>query len=118
MISESLLENLIRCNHQPPDGRHTMTLTKNHLVQSLNKSTGISKAQSKRMVENVFEILKENLANGEDVLISGFGKFSVQTKNGRRGRNPATGEDLMLDSRRVVRFKSSGVLKDKINGSE
>ena len=94
-----------------------MTLTKDHLVQSIKKNTGMRRVQSKRMVENLFEILKDNLANGEDVLISGFEKFSVRTKNGRRGRNPATGEDLMLGSRRVVRFRCSEVLRDKINGS-
>ena len=94
-----------------------MTLTKDHLVQSIKTNTGMRRVQSKRMVENLFEILKDNLANGEDVLISGFEKFSVRTKNGRRGRNPATGEDLMLGSRRVVRFRCSEVLRDKINGS-
>jgi len=94
-----------------------MTLTKSHLVQSINKCTGIGKAQSRRMIENLFEILKENLANGEDVLISGFGKFCVRAKDERRGRNPATGEDLMLGSRKVVTFKCSGGLRDKINGS-
>ena len=92
-----------------------MTLTKDRLIQSINRSTGMSKVQSKRMVEDVFEILKDNLANGEDVLISGFGKFSVRAKNGRRGRNPATGEDLMLEQRKVVTFKCSGILKEKIN---
>jgi integration host factor subunit alpha len=94
-----------------------MTLTKNHLIQSISETTGMSKVQSKWTIENLFEILKENLADGEDVLISGFGKFCVREKNARRGRNPATGEDLMLESRRVVRFRCSGVLKEKINGS-
>jgi integration host factor subunit alpha len=103
--------------HQPPAGGHIVTLTKNHLVQNIQKATGISKVQSKRIVEDLFELLKENLANGEDVLISGFGKFCVRAKNGRKGRNPATGEDLMLDSRKVVRFNCSGVLRDKTNGS-
>jgi integration host factor subunit alpha len=92
-----------------------MTVTKDRLIESVNKSTGMSKIQSKQMVENLFEILKENLASGEDVLISGFGKFCVKAKNGRRGRNPATGEDLMLEPRKVVRFECSGVLKEKIN---
>jgi integration host factor subunit alpha len=92
-----------------------MTLTKNRLIESINKNTGMSKAQSKQMVEDLFEILKENLAKGEDVLISGFGKFCIKAKNERRGRNPATGEVLMLEQRKVVRFECSGVLKDRIN---
>jgi len=94
-----------------------MTLTKDYLIQSINKTTGMSKVRSKRTIENLFELLKENLADGEDVLISGFGKFCVREKNERRGRNPATGEDLMLGSRRVVRFGCSGVLRDRINGA-
>ena len=94
-----------------------MTLTKDHLVQSINKATGISKVQSKLIVQDLFEILKDNLANAEDVLISGFGRFCVRAKNGRKGRNPATGEDLMLERRRLVTFRCSGVLRDKIGGS-
>jgi len=94
-----------------------MTLTRTHLVESISSSTGMTKVQSRRMIENLFEILKENLANGEDVLISGFGKFCVREKNERMGRNPATGEDLMLGQRKVVTFRCSGGLRDKINGS-
>jgi integration host factor subunit alpha len=94
-----------------------MTLTKDHLIQSINKCTGMSKFQWKRTIESLLEILKKNLANGEDVLISRFGKLCVKAKNGRRGRNPATGEDLMLEHRKVVTFKCSGILKDKINGT-
>jgi integration host factor subunit alpha len=62
------------------------------------------------------EILKKTLENGEDVLISGFGKFCVKEKRKRRGRNPQTGEDLMLAPRKVIVFICSGVLGDKING--
>ena len=93
-----------------------MTLTKDHLVQSIKESTGMSKAQSKRTIGNLLEILKENLASGKNVLISGFGKFSVKDKESRKGRNPATGGDLMLDCRRGVTFRASGVLRDKVNG--
>jgi integration host factor subunit alpha len=93
-----------------------MTLTRKDLIESVSNCTGVSKAQSKRTIENLFEILKENLANGEDVLISGFGKFLVKDKGWRRGRNPMTGEDLMLEQRRVVRFRCAGVLKARING--
>jgi integration host factor subunit alpha len=67
-------------------------------------------------IEKLLEIIKTRLERREDVLVSGFGKFNVKDKNDRRGRNPATGEDLILDARRVVIFKSSGILRDKVNG--
>jgi integration host factor subunit alpha len=68
------------------------------------------------VTKTLLEIMKRTLASGEDVLITGFGKFCVHDKKERRGRNPQTGEDMMLGSRRVVTFKCSGVLRDKING--
>jgi len=67
------------------------------------------------VVDSLLEIIKQTLENGEDILISGFGKFCVKEKRKRRGRNPATEEDLMLDARRVVTFRCSGLLKDKLN---
>jgi integration host factor subunit alpha len=93
-----------------------MTLTKDHLVDSLYTSLDLPKGKSCSLVETVLEIMKNHLENKEDVLISGFGKFCVKDKNDRRGRNPATGEDLTLEARRVVVFKCSGVLSEKING--
>jgi integration host factor subunit alpha len=66
-------------------------------------------------VERLFEILKDTLANGEDLLISGYGKFSVRQKNARRGRNPQTKESLILSARKVLVFKASGVLRERIN---
>jgi integration host factor subunit alpha len=69
------------------------------------------------MVETLLEIIKSTLASGENVMISGFGKFEVKSKKERRGRNPATGEDAMVSARRVVRFKCSGRLREKINGN-
>ena len=93
-----------------------MTLTKEKLVQTLYDQSGFSKHQSRALVETVFEMVKKSLESGDDVLISGFGKFSVKTKSPRRGRNPATGEDLTLGARRVVNFKCSGILREKING--
>ncbi len=93
-----------------------MALTKADLIDSMYNQVGLSKIKSSQLVESILEIIKRTLENGEDVLISGFGKFSVKEKNKRKGRNPQTGEDLMLDSRRVVTFKCSGVLRDKING--
>ncbi|NVM26738.1 MAG: integration host factor subunit alpha [Desulfobacterales bacterium] len=93
-----------------------MTLTKADLIDSMYNHVGLSKTKSTQVVESLLEIIKETLENGEDILISGFGKFSVREKNERRGRNPQTREDLMLGERRVVRFKCSGRLRDKING--
>jgi integration host factor subunit alpha len=95
-----------------------MTLTKENLVQSLYDQVGLSKQQSKALVDKVFELIKKSLESGEDVLVSGFGKFSVRSKAPRRGRNPSTGEDLTLDARRVVMFRISPVLRDKVNGGE
>jgi len=93
-----------------------MTLTKDHLVNSLYTSLDLPKGKSAVIIETLLETIKNRLANREDVLISGFGKFCVKDKNDRRGRNPATGEDLTLKARRVVVFKCSGVLREKVNG--
>ncbi len=93
-----------------------MTLTKADLIDSIYNQVDLSKTKSAHLVESLLEIIKKTLENGEDILISGFGKFSVKEKNDRRGRNPQTRKDLMLESRRVVTFKCSGVLRDKING--
>jgi integration host factor subunit alpha len=68
------------------------------------------------VVDTVFELIKKALESGENVLISGFGKFSVRAKAPRKGRNPATGEDLTLEPRRVITFKSSPVMRNRING--
>jgi integration host factor subunit alpha len=95
-----------------------MTLTKDHLVNSLYTNLDISKGKSISLVETILQIIKDNLEKKEDVLISGFGKFCVRDKNNRRGRNPATGEDLTLGARRVVVFKCSGILREKVNGKE
>ena len=94
-----------------------MTLTKAQIVKSIGSQLDIPKGESFELVETVLELMKKSLENGEDVLISGFGKFSIREKNERRGRNPATGEDLMLEARKVVTFKCSGKLKRKIDGS-
>jgi integration host factor subunit alpha len=95
-----------------------MALTKDDIVKALVKETGCQLNQSVEMIETLLELIKFTLASGEDVLISGFGKFCVREKRARRGRNPATGEGLILASRRVVTFKCSGQLRDKINKSE
>ena len=95
-----------------------MTLTKNDLVKALAKENGYPVNQTIEIVETLLEIIKSRLSSGEDVLISGFGKFCVHKKRERRGRNPATGEDMMLEARRVVTFKCSGKLRDKISESQ
>lgn len=91
-----------------------MTLTKESLVEKVAK-LGFTKRKSFQMVEALLETIKATLENGEDVLISGFGKFCVNEKRERKGRNPETGEDLRLGARRVVRFRCSGVLREKIS---
>ena len=92
-----------------------MALTKENIIDTIYHQVGLSKSQSRTVTEGFLEIIKETLENGEDVLISGFGKFVVKEKSSRRGRNPQTSEDLQLRARRVVVFKTSGVLRDKIN---
>ena len=91
-----------------------MSLTKTDIVENLIK-IGFNRRKSVQMLEDLLEIIKRNLGNGEDVLISGFGKFCVKNKRERRGRNPATGNDLILDKRKVVTFNCSSVLRDKFN---
>jgi integration host factor subunit alpha len=95
-----------------------MTLIKTKLIDSIYKQVDLRKNKSTQAVDSLLEIIKKTLEEGEDVLISGFGKFCVKDKGKRRGRNPHTGEDLMLDERRVVTFRCSEVLRDKINGEE
>lgn len=92
-----------------------MTLTKAHLVDAIQNEIGFSRKQSSELVESLLEIIKNSLENGEDVLVSGFGKFCVKQKKKRRGRNPATGEDMMLDPRKVITFRCSPVLRKKVN---
>jgi integration host factor subunit alpha len=93
-----------------------VTLTKEKIITSIYDQVGLSKSQSQSVVEKLFEIIKQALEKEEDILISGFGKFAVKNKSERRGRNPQTTEELRLRARRVVVFKTSGVLRDKING--
>ncbi len=93
-----------------------MALTKAQIIEEVRTRNGFTKKISTETVETLLEIMKKTLVSGEDVLITGFGKFSVKHKAERRGRNPATGEDLMLAPRKVVTFKCSGKLRDKING--
>jgi len=97
-------------------GDPPMTLTKADIVEMICTENGWTKRMSTEIVETTLEIIKDTIGSGEDVLISGFGKFCVKEKAERKGRNPATGEDLMLDPRKVVTFKCSGKLREGVNG--
>ena len=92
-----------------------MALTKEKIIAAVYDRVGLSKSQSRQVVESLLEIMKRTLENEDDLLISGFGKFVVKRKRARRGRNPQTREDLQLRARKVVVFKTSGVLRKKIN---
>ncbi len=91
-----------------------MTLTKASVVDHI-ANNGYSGKEASDMVETLLEIIKGTLEKGDDLLISGFGKFSVKDKRKRKGRNPASGEEMMLSPRRVVTFKCSNLLREKIN---
>ena len=92
-----------------------MTLTKAKIVDAIHNELGFPKNRSAELIEILLEQIKTTLEKSEDVLISGFGKFCVKHKKERRGRNPATGEDMMLTQRRVVTFRCSHLLREKIN---
>ena len=94
-----------------------MALTKDKLITHLQTQMGISKQESRQIVDRLLEIMKDTLVRDEELLISGFGKFSVRQKRERRGRNPQTKESLVLSARKVLVFKSSGVLRARINKS-
>lgn len=92
-----------------------MALTKERLINSIYDNVGLSKNLSRSSVEHLFDLMKNTIESGEDVLISGFGKFVVKQKGARRGRNPQTAEELQLRARRIVTFKASGALRQKLN---
>jgi len=93
-----------------------MTLTKANLVQQVYKNhKNLTKSQAIDLIEAFLRLSKDSLINGSDLLLSGFGKFTVRDKKARRGRNPQTGNELTLDARRVVTFKPSGILRDKVD---
>ena len=93
-----------------------MALTKQDIAERIVEQLGFPKNQSVEITESLLEFIKASLESGDDVLVSGFGKFCVKEKAERNGRNPATGENLILPARRVVTFKCSGKLRDKVNG--
>lgn len=93
-----------------------MSVTKADLTNAVFEKTDLQRQKSIFVVESLLEIIKHTLESGEDVLVSGFGKFCVKDKKKRKGRNPQTGQDAMLRERRVIRFKHSVVLREKMNG--
>jgi integration host factor subunit alpha len=95
-----------------------MALTQGDLIHSLQDQCRFSKQKSRILIETTFELIKKALESGGDVLISGFGKFFVRKKAARKGRNPATGNGLILDAGTVVIFMGSPVLREKISGAE
>ena len=90
-------------------------MTKIDIIQNVYEKLGFSKKESADIVETVFELIKDKLAQGEKVKISGFGNFIVKDKRSRRGRNPQTGEEISITARRVLTFKSSQVLRNALN---
>jgi len=92
-----------------------MTLTKAQIADAIHQELGFPKNRSAELLELLLELMKNKLDKGEDVLISGFGKFCVKDKKERRGRNPATGQDMTLVKRRVITFRCSHLLREKIN---
>ncbi|WP_026259478.1 integration host factor subunit alpha [Desulfobacter curvatus] len=92
-----------------------MALTKTDIVERIAEKNDCSPTEAKDVLEELLEIIKSTLASGEDLMISGFGKFQVNEKQPRKGRNPATGNSMVLAKRRVVTFKCAGKLKGRIN---
>ena len=109
-----------RCESLPaqnePRRSKSMAITKTSLINSVCNNSNVPKQESTSAVESLLEIIKQTLASGEDILISGFGKFCLKDKRQRRGRNPQTGDVMMMDARRIVIFKCSNLMRDKING--
>jgi integration host factor subunit alpha len=94
-----------------------MTITKINLINNVHScNPKMTKAQAREAVETILKLLKASLENGEDVLLSGFGKFNVIAKPARKSRNPKTGEAVMLEARMIVTFKPSVILRKKVNG--
>src|SRR5437867_9804384 len=100
-----------------PRGVASMTMTKADIVERIYEKVGFSKKEATEVVESIFELLKERLEQGEKVKISGFGNFVVNEKRPRKGRNPQTGEEIVISGRRVRNFKASQVLKKTMNGA-
>jgi integration host factor subunit alpha len=94
-----------------------MTLTKADITQKIANDCGFMKGEAAEILEQLLGIMKKRLIAGEDLMISGFGKWHVRSKRPRRGRNPQSGQEMVLDARRVVTWKYSPVLKKAVNGA-
>jgi integration host factor subunit alpha len=94
---------------------HKMSLTKIEIIESAYEHLGIPKKDCIRLVDSLFEIIKEELSKSNNIMISGFGKWSIRAKKKRKGRNPKTGKETIIDARKVVTFKPSNMLKDAVN---
>ena len=92
-----------------------MTLTKSDIVEELNNEIGLNKREAKELVDLLFNDIKNLLSEGHEVKLSGFGNFQLRDKSSRPGRNPRTGEDVEISARRVVAFRASKKLKNKLN---
>ncbi|MBN2438405.1 MAG: integration host factor subunit alpha [Deltaproteobacteria bacterium] len=90
-------------------------MTKIDITESICEHLSILKKDSLNIVESLFDIIKDELEKGNDVMISGFGKWSIRSKKARKGRNPQTGKAITIDARKVITFKPSNVLRDKVN---
>ena len=93
-----------------------MTITKDSLVEMVHNEIGLNKREAKELIESFFEQIKKSLEEGNDIKLSGFGNFNLRDKAPRPGRNPKTGEEVTISSRRVVTFKSGLKLKSKLEG--
>ena len=94
-----------------------MAMTKIDIVQKVSDTLGISRNNSTQIVESMFEIMKEQISKGDAVKVSGFGNFLVRSKNARRGRNPQTGNEMEISARKILKFKSSQILRKALNGN-
>ncbi len=92
-----------------------MTITKAHIIEAVREQMDFPKNDCIDVIEKLLDIIKTTLENGEDIMVSGFGKFRVMDKKQRKGRNPATDKAMILDQRRVITFRCSGVLRKKVN---
>lgn len=101
--------------HKPTRSKIYMALTKTMIAETIQKKLDLSRAESYEIMEEFIEIIKQTIESGEDIMISGFGKFCVNEKKARKGRNPATDKEMTLPARRVVTFKCSGKLREMIN---
>ena len=93
------------------------TLTRADLAEAVYREVGLSRQEASDLVEAFLDLMSDTLEKGEDVKLSSFGSFVLRDKNGRVGRNPKTGEEVPIDPRRVLVFKPSQVLKDRVDAS-